>query len=106
MRCHIKRATAVAPVGALALLMGASACAPLAQAPLVYSSKNSFGVDISATSTETPGVSLAIGVKMVDAAYVPVAVAVPCNSANGQATPDACKDDLFKLENWKARAGS
>lgn len=49
-------------------------CAPLQQAPLLYSSKTIVGVDVSATTTETPGASISIGVKVVDAAYVPVAV--------------------------------
>jgi len=40
------------------LLLG---CSPLQQAPLVYSSKVSVGVDVSATSTETPGAGVTIG---------------------------------------------
>lgn len=47
----------------------------LDQAPLVYSSRMSAGVDISTNASESPGVSINIGVKTVDAAYVPVAVA-------------------------------
>lgn len=50
------------------------ACAPLQQAPLLYSSKTTVGVDLSASTTETPGASISLGVKLVDAAYVPVAV--------------------------------
>ena len=54
-------------------------CAPLQQAPLVYASKTAVGIDISGTSTESPGVSITVGLKQVDAAYVPVAVAKPCD---------------------------
>jgi len=61
-------------VGALAL----SSCATMEQAPLVYASKASVGVDIATTSTETPGLSMNVGIKLVDAAYVPVAVSKRC----------------------------
>ncbi len=98
MRRHIRKATAVAPIASMILLTAAGGCAPLAQAPLVYSSKNSYGIDISATSTETPGVSFAIGVKLVDAAYVPVAVAVPCSGPADQGTPSNCADKRFELQ--------
>lgn len=57
--------------GSLVLL---AACAPLQQAPLLYSSKTTVGLDISSAASETPGGSISIGVKIVDAAYVPVAV--------------------------------
>lgn len=49
-------------------------CAPLQQAPLMYTSKQVFGVDISAPTTESTGVTMNLGFKNVDAAYVPVAV--------------------------------
>jgi hypothetical protein len=61
-----------------AALLSLNACAPLQQAPLVYSSKVAVGIDVSATSTETPGVGISVGYKQVDAAYVPVAVARKC----------------------------
>lgn len=66
--------------------LAASACALLAgcalqQAPLVYSSKISVGVDVTSNPAETPGVSLNVGVKVVDAAYVPVAVASPASQS-------------------------
>lgn len=51
-----------------------AACAPLQQAPLLYSSKTTVGLDVSTSASETPGGSISIGFKMVDAAYVPVAV--------------------------------
>lgn len=72
------------------LLVG---CSPLQQAPLVYSSKVSVGVDVSATSTETPGAGVTIGYKQVDAAYVPVAVAKKCEPLND----DKCSGETFKI---------
>lgn len=51
-----------------------TACAPLQQAPLMYTSKQVFGVDISAPTTESTGVTVNLGFKNVDAAYVPIAV--------------------------------
>jgi hypothetical protein len=51
-----------------------SGCAPLQQAPLVYSSKVVVGVDVSMSVAENQGGSVNIGVKSVDSAYVPVAV--------------------------------
>lgn len=71
------------------LLVG---CA-LPQAPLVYSSKVSVGVGISAATPDQPGVDIHIGYKQVDVAYVPVAVGKPCDPANSKAV---C--DLEKLE--------
>ncbi|HEY0064233.1 MAG TPA: hypothetical protein VGC21_19105 [Telluria sp.] len=75
---------------ALAILSG---CGALEQAPLVYASKVSVGVDISATSTETPGMGINVGYKQVDAAYVPVAVARKC------ATEDKakCSEETYKI---------
>lgn len=81
------------PLIALAAAMCAG-CAPLQQAPLVYSSKVTLGVDISTTSTESPGVALNLGYKQLDAAYVPVAVAKKCEVEK----PDDCKDNAFDLK--------
>jgi hypothetical protein len=64
------------------------ACAPLQQAPLVYSSKVIVGVDVSANATESPGASVNIGVKSVDAAYVPIAVSKAIDS-NAKRTDEA-----------------
>lgn len=69
--------------------LAAASCAVLAgcalqQAPLVYSSKISVGVDVTSNPAETPGVSLNVGVKVVDAAYVPVAVASPASQSADQ----------------------
>lgn len=49
-------------------------CTPLQQAPLVYSSRLTVGVDLTAQTTENPGIAINLGVKSVDSAYVPVAV--------------------------------
>jgi hypothetical protein len=76
---------------ALALLTaGACGCAPLQQAPLVYSSKVAVGVDVSSNAAESPGVSISLGVKTVDAAYVPVAVSKKADdkAPAGERTPD------------------
>jgi hypothetical protein len=84
---------------AVALALGAGllgACAPLDQAPLVYSSKTSYGLDVSATSTESPGLSLNLGSKQVDAAYVPIAVAVPCPTGPS-ATATNCASPTFQI---------
>lgn len=58
----------------LVLPLFAVGCSPLQQAPLMYTSKQIFGVDISAPTTESTGVTMSIGFKSVDAAYVPIAV--------------------------------
>ncbi|QEY75033.1 hypothetical protein [Pseudomonas denitrificans (nom. rej.)] len=55
-------------------LLITSGCSPLQQAPLMYTSKQVFGVDISAPTTESTGVTMNLGFKNVDAAYVPIAV--------------------------------
>ncbi|MCW0401175.1 hypothetical protein NB688_003115 [Xanthomonas sacchari] len=60
------------------LLLGG--CAHLEQAPLVYASKLSIGADVSTASAGTPGISMHVGIKSVDAAYVPVVVARKCHS--------------------------
>lgn len=73
-------------------LAALSACAPLQQAPLVYSSKSVVGLDVSATTTETPGASFAFGWKSVDAAYVPVAVARTCEGKSD------CSSGNYRLE--------
>lgn len=74
-------------------LAALSACAPLQQAPLVYSSKTVVGLDVSATTTETPGASFAFGYKSVDAAYVPVAVARTCEGSKTD-----CSTDIYRLQ--------
>lgn len=86
----LRRHTAVLAVATLF-----AGCAPLQQAPLVYSSKVSVGVDVSATSTETPGVGVNVGYKQIDAAYVPVAVARKCELAGTEKLN--CADPAFNI---------
>jgi hypothetical protein len=74
----------------------AAGCAPLQQAPLVYSSKVAIGVDVSATATEQPGASITIGYKQIDAAYVPVAVAKQCEAAPNRGD---CTHSIYELRN-------
>ena len=71
-----------------------AACAPLQQAPLVYSSKTSMGIDLSTPTSEQPGVSINIGFKQVDAAYVPVAVAKDCDTGKGVQN---CQHKIYEL---------
>lgn len=70
-----------------------SGCGALQQAPLVYASKVSVGIDAAATSTESPGFSINVGYKQVDTAYVPVAVARDCKPGADQ----PCKDKVFEI---------
>lgn len=73
-------------IAALVTLL--ASCAPLQQAPLLYSSKTSVGIDLTTSTTETPGASISVGVKIVDAAYVPVAVSKDTQtSKNGETKP-------------------
>ncbi|GAB3380983.1 hypothetical protein [Lysobacter fragariae] len=69
-------------------------CASLQQAPLVYVSKVSYGLDVSTTSTESPGIGFNLGYKQVDAAYVPVAVARPCD----QRSDMACDGPIYGVQ--------
>lgn len=62
-------------------------CSSLSQAPLVYSSQSTIGVDISSTSAANPGVSLNFGYKQTDVAYVPVAVAIAASGAASGVVP-------------------
>lgn len=73
-------------------LVSSVGCAPLQQAPLVYSSKVAVGVDLSAAMTETPGFSIGLGYKQVDVAYVPVAVAKSCSN-----TDNVCSGATYQL---------
>ncbi|WP_040066498.1 hypothetical protein [Pseudomonas batumici] len=59
-----------------------SGCSPLQQAPLVYTSKQVLGIDISAPTTESTGVSMNLGFKNIDAAYVPLAVSKAAEGNN------------------------
>jgi hypothetical protein len=68
-------------------------CAPMEQAPLVYSSKNQFGVHVTAGAPETPGLEVSIGYKGLDAAFVPVAVAKYC----GNSPSPECENEIYKM---------
>jgi hypothetical protein len=93
----MKRLRCVLAVLTLAALT--QACAPLQQAPLVYSSKQSLGVDFSTATTEQPGLALNLGFKSVDAAYVPVAVAKACDANVDSKT--TCGGDNYRLREIK-----
>jgi hypothetical protein len=73
-------------------------CAHLEQAPLVYASKTTFGVDISSASTENPGISMNLGYKQVDAAYVPVAVARACREQATSGGSGSCAGTQYELK--------
>ena len=80
-------------LGAAGALQG---CHPVQQAPLVYSSKVTVGVDVTTPTTEQPAVAVNIGFKLLDLAYVPVAVAKPCDTDSP--TAGDCTDDIYKLK--------
>lgn len=67
-------------------------CSALKQAPLVYTSKQVLGIDISAPTTESAGITASVGFKNVDAAYVPVAVSNSNDSMNGDSKLTEIKD--------------
>lgn len=79
-------------VSVVALL--GSACAPMAQAPLVYSSKTQAGVNFTTTSAETPGIEISLGYKTLNTAYVPVAVARPCDQSDTSTCTSGAYDIL------------
>lgn len=55
-----------------------SACYPVEQAALVYSSSRQIGASVVSGTPETPGLLVNVGYRGLDAAYVPVAVAKYC----------------------------
>ena len=81
---EMKKYPAIACIAAIPLLGG---CLPLEQAPLVYTSKVTMGVNLSAGTPESPAPNVVIGYDQVDAAIVPVAVAKPCYKS----TSSTCK---------------
>ena len=92
----MKACTSMCAVLWVLLLTG---CAHLEQAPLVYASKSSFGVDISSASTENPGLSVNLGYKQIDAAYVPVAVARACRETYvSGASAQPCTGPQYQLQ--------
>lgn len=65
----------VLPLLSLAFALGA--CAPLQQAPLVYTSGVTVGLKVGVSPAQADAFETVIGFKMLDAAYVPVAVSKP-----------------------------
>lgn len=61
----------------LALSLALSGCAPLQQAPLVYTSSHVVGVKLGVAPTQPESMEAVIGYKDLDAAYAPVAVSNP-----------------------------
>lgn len=55
-----------------------AACYPMEQAPLVYASKSTIGIGVTAGTPENPGLDVTIGFKETNVALVPVAVAKYC----------------------------
>jgi len=74
-------------------LFSITACAPLRQAPLVYSSKVNVGLDIVTPSSEQSSLQFNFGYKQTDVAYVPVYVSIPCEGSNTD-----CTNKIFALK--------
>ena len=68
-----------------------SACAPMEQAPLIYSSAVKGGINITTTPSATSALDISIGYSALDTAYVPVEVAKHCQSTN----PADCNSELY-----------
>ena len=81
-------------VATIAVALSMSACTHLEQAPLVYTSRTALGVDVSAGTADSPGLSMTVGYKQVDAAYVPVAVARACTDTSSQ----QCTNGSYALQ--------
>jgi len=77
-------------VAVAAGLMALTACSPLPQAALVYSSRVSFGVTVTSAPASASGPTLSIGYDQLDAAYVPVSVA----GANKSGTSDLVLEQI------------
>lgn len=86
---------APAVLAAAAAAFALAGCAPLQQAALMYASKSAVGLDVAVGTTDTPGGSVTIGFKMVDAAYVPVAVSK--KRANDTTAGDLA-DEILRIE--------
>lgn len=71
-----------------------AACYPMEQAPLVYASKSTVGLSITAGTPENPGLDLIIGYKATDVALVPVAVAKYCRQASGS----DCVNAIYEMK--------
>lgn len=81
-------------IAAMATIPLLAACYPMEQAPLVYASKATIGVNITGGTTDNPGVDLVLGYKASDIALVPVAVAKHCPYAS----VSACTHDIYKTQ--------
>ena len=84
-----------------AALIGTAACVPMEQAPLVYSSTQTIGVEVSAGEPENPAFDLIIGYGGKDRAFVPVAVAKVCRASSGE--HEDCLNRIFENQIIKGR---
>lgn len=75
------------------LMLGSSACVPMEQSSLTYTSKTSMGVGVAAGTQDTPGLDVTIGFKEVNVALVPVAVAKYCYKA----TAEQCQNAIYQM---------
>jgi hypothetical protein len=76
----------------------ASACAPLEQAPLIYSAAEKGGLFVSTSPSSTSIIDVSIGWSVIDTAYVPVEVAKHCTSAIG------CTGEDFKMRDVRGNS--
>ena len=51
-----------------------SGCSPLQQAPLMYTSKQTLGIDLTTPTAESPSLTFNLGFMNLDAVYIPLAV--------------------------------
>ncbi|WP_417070920.1 hypothetical protein [Niveibacterium terrae] len=91
----------------LLIALAIAGCVPLQQAPLVYSSAQLIGARVGINPTQADTAEVVVGVKIVDAAYAPVAVArhefndyLKSNSRSG------ISDDLFKIHEIYGQYGN
>lgn len=76
----------------VAICFLSAGCYPMEQAPLVYASKNQFGVNVAAGTPDSPGLDVNIGFKALDSAFVPVAVAKRCPKTDG------CDTKMYEVQ--------
>ncbi|WAC23026.1 hypothetical protein [Blastomonas sp. SL216] len=79
---------------ALSASMLAGGCYPMEQASLVYSSRQQMGVNVTAGTSDSPGMDVVIGYKGLDVAMVPVAVAKHCKHE----TPANCVQGNYDMK--------